>query len=120
MDPKSIKEVSKDETIVTAALCSFLNNVILHTHAKVEWAELREAFSCQDATGKGFEARIDANMRIKGQRKTIAIAEVKPCTRNAKLGPIRMQETAQMAAWICEYPPQFDGSDNAWYGLRTA
>lgn len=54
---------------------------------------------------------MDGLLRI-NQKNTRAIIEVKPFIRNASpeiLDGIRMQETAQMAAWIAQDPPPLTG-----------
>lgn len=59
---------------------------------------------------KVYEARVDGFLRRHGGNDEImAIVEVKPCAR-ASPGQttIRMQEGAQMAAWISQHPPRCD------------
>ncbi|PNP78328.1 hypothetical protein FNYG_08274 [Fusarium nygamai] len=53
-----------------------------------------------------MKARVDGLLRVKD--RTCAIVEVKPFIRYGSektLDKIRMQETAQMAAWIAQDPP---------------
>ncbi|KAI1825764.1 hypothetical protein F4861DRAFT_164941 [Xylaria intraflava] len=51
-----------------------------------------------------YEARVDGYLRSTSN-EVKAIVEVKPCVRSAKREKIQMQEAAQMAAWICNDPP---------------
>lgn len=98
-----------DEQIVNAALYLFLDAITLHQpNLKVEWSLYRQPFILTDKDGnKVFEARVDGVLKIHGGGKEVlAIIEVKPFRRinskPARLG--KMQETAQMAAWINNYP----------------
>ena len=52
----------------------------------------------------GYVAHVDGHMHIKGKEETLAIMDVKPYLRSEKPDPIRMQEAAQMAAWISGEP----------------
>jgi len=54
---------------------------------------------------KIFEARVDGVLRTHQGLEIKAIAEVKPYLRRQGRYEIRMQEAAQMAAWICTNPP---------------
>ncbi|KAF4457457.1 hypothetical protein F53441_507 [Fusarium austroafricanum] len=99
----------EDEQIVNTALVLFLNALTLHCDlVQGEWTLYRQPFVVKDATKKkAYEARVDGLFRING-KGTRAIVEVKPFVRNASaatLDGVRMQETAQMAAWIAQHPP---------------
>ena len=52
-----------------------------------------------------FDARVDGVLRKKRGNEVKAIVEVKPYLPTPNIEAIRMQEAAQMAAWICNYPP---------------
>ena len=59
--------------------------------------------------------RVDANLRGKGQKTTLAIAEVKAYLRTFE-DPIRTQETTQMGGWISSCPPSSSiQPDEIWY-----
>ena len=46
--------------------------------------------------------------------RTLATIEVKPYARTYKEGnSIRIQESGQMAAWICQYPPILKSGEKA-------
>ncbi|KEZ46422.1 hypothetical protein SAPIO_CDS0745 [Scedosporium apiospermum] len=100
----------EDEQIVNTALISFLIAVTLHSpQIKADWSLSRMAFSVSDeaqGSKKIFEARVDGVLRMRKGREVKAIAEVKPYLRHQKkYNDVRMQEAAQMAAWICTNPP---------------
>lgn len=100
----------EDEQTVSMALISLLAATTIHdTHVSGDWSLDRKAFfvSTKEATGlekRIYEARVDGVFRTPS-KEVKAIAEVKPYLRHSKINAIRMQETAQMAAWICTYPP---------------
>ncbi|KAH9890297.1 hypothetical protein F4778DRAFT_753258 [Xylariomycetidae sp. FL2044] len=100
----SLKAVS-DEQIVNTALILYLNAITLHCDdVRGDWTLHRKAFVVKSLDGeKVYEARVDGYLGL-GDRVG-AIVEVKPFLRGTKYVPIRMQETAQMAAWICNDPP---------------
>ncbi|RMD45099.1 hypothetical protein DV735_g44, partial [Chaetothyriales sp. CBS 134920] len=96
----------EDEQIVNTALVLFLNAVTLHyTNISSEWTLYRRPFTVQKVNRqKVYEARVDGLLRSKGsQARAQALIEVKPYVRRNNT---RMQEAAQMAAWIAEDPPR--------------
>jgi len=100
----------EDEQTVNTALITFLIAVTLHCpKIKADWSMSRMAFTVSnEAQGseKIFEARVDGVLRMRKGREVKAIAEVKPYLRHLeKYNDVRMQEAAQMAAWICTNPP---------------
>lgn len=103
---------TEDEQIVNTALILLLNALTLHCDlVQGEWSLYRQPFVVKKANDKVYEARVDGLLRI-NQKNTRAIIEVKPFIRNASpeiLDGIRMQETAQMAAWIAQDPPPLAG-----------
>lgn len=108
----SEEEAVEDEQIINTALVLFLNALTLHCpKVSDHWSLYRKPFTYRDARGaKVYEARVDGLLRSEDKIPKILV-EVKPCHRCAgskqgKKGPpkakIRMQETAQMVAWIYE------------------
>lgn len=96
---------AEDEQIVNTALVSFLNAVTMHHVRTVEWSLHRKSFRIGERGGRGFEARVDGTLRRRGgEKEVLAIVEVKSANRSKYLNAIRMQEAAQMAAWISSYP----------------
>ncbi|KAK2679949.1 hypothetical protein RAB80_005130 [Fusarium oxysporum f. sp. vasinfectum] len=97
----------EDEQIVNTALVLFLNALTLHCdYAQGAWTIYRKTFVVKASATKVYEARVDGLLRVKD--RTCAIVEVKPLIRYGSektLDKIRMQETAQMAAWIAQDPP---------------
>ncbi|EMT64115.1 hypothetical protein FOC4_g10010601 [Fusarium odoratissimum] len=97
----------EDEQIVNTALVLFLNALTLHCdYAQGAWTIYRKTFVVKASATKVYEARVDGLLRVK--HRTCAIVEVKPLIRYGSektLHKIRMQETAQMAAWIAQDPP---------------
>ncbi|RMD40499.1 hypothetical protein DV735_g4619, partial [Chaetothyriales sp. CBS 134920] len=103
-NPNKEKAV-EDEQIVNIALLIFLNAITVpYTKGTNEWSPYRCPFVVKDAGGnKVYEARVDGLLRDKATRtQTKALVEVKPHPRR---DTTRMQEAAQMAAWISNYPP---------------
>lgn len=98
---------SEDEQIVNTALMLFLDNVtIYHPNVKAEgsssprWTMKRLQLKCGS-----WEARTDGFLRMGSDgSKVRAILETKPHVRTRSLDAIQKQESAQMAAWICQSP----------------
>ncbi|KAI0965853.1 hypothetical protein F4678DRAFT_313077 [Xylaria arbuscula] len=105
-DPKVFKAI-QDEQIVNTALIEYLNALAIHcTELKANWTLHRLPLIARDHQGtKTYEARVDGYLRRRRDGQPLAIIEVKPFMRSAKWKAIRMQESAQMAAWINRYPP---------------
>ncbi len=94
-------KVANDEQTVNTALYLFLNATIMH-HAKVRayWTMHRIGFQIHTY----FEARTDGYLEGLGSYRVCAILEVKRYRRASNANAVRMQETAQMAAWIADRP----------------
>ncbi|KAF9775865.1 hypothetical protein IL306_006007, partial [Fusarium sp. DS 682] len=100
----------EDKQIVNTALILFLNALTLRCDSvNGAWTLYRKPFVVKALAEKVYEARVDGLLQVKGD--TCAIVEVKPYIRYGSekiLDKIRMQETAQMAAWIAQDPPRDD------------
>jgi hypothetical protein len=85
-----------DEQVVNTALINFLASITQYFPCPAQWTLKRKAFHIHD-----FEARIDGFLMDKRQ-VTKAIIEVKAAQRHNRhhVSRVRMQEGAQMAAWI--------------------
>lgn len=99
-----------DEQVVNAALYLFLDAVTIHFEGlNVEWSLHRRPFALKNRNGEGgFKALVDGVLKMRHPYGDyiLAILEVKPFTRDSKAGTAaRMQETAEMTAWINNYPP---------------
>ncbi|MCJ1249917.1 hypothetical protein MMC30_007143 [Trapelia coarctata] len=94
----------EDEQTVNSALVMFLKAVTMHFHVQAHWSLHRQRFVFGERSAKIFEARVDGYLRSGADNQVKAIIEVKPFSRKADSQGIRMQEGAQMAAWICSYP----------------
>lgn len=96
----------RDEQIVNFALLASLDAVTMRYVPKGTpmWSPERRAFRVTRGESKVYEARVDGILKRRGSDVPLAIIEVKPCARDSDIA-IRMQETAQMAAWICQHPP---------------
>lgn len=90
---------TKDEQIVNTALIVLLNALTIHLNSfSSKWTLHRKAFIATFGDA-AFEARTDGYLDDH-QGKPSVIVEVKPVMRSTKLSAIRMQESAQMVAWI--------------------
>lgn len=90
---------TKDEQIVNTALIVLLNALTIHLDSfSSKWTLHRKAFIATFGEA-AFEARTDGYLNNR-QGKPSVIVEVKPVMRSTKLSAIRMQESAQMIAWI--------------------
>ncbi|CAH0038854.1 unnamed protein product, partial [Clonostachys rhizophaga] len=100
----------EDEQIVNTALLLFLQSLTVH-YPKLDftWSLKRYAFVLRDNNHqKVYEAQVDGLLRDDRTKEPKIIVEVKPFLREpipAVYAKIRMQETAQMAAWIAMHPP---------------
>ncbi|KAH9995006.1 hypothetical protein F4779DRAFT_200571 [Xylariaceae sp. FL0662B] len=106
-------EVADDEQLVNVAAVQFLQALTMHHQCTFEWSYLRKAFKLQIQTGEGlakvFEARVDGCLRMSADpTKVRSIIEVKPVLRypNDNVIQIKYQETAQLAAFIANQPPE--------------
>ena len=101
----------EDEQIVNTALLLFLIAVTIHDpEVKGYWSLSRQQFRVSNQTSgprakKVYEAWVDGVLRKRGSNEVKAIVEVKPYLRVPNIVAIRMQEAAQMAAWMCTSPP---------------
>ncbi|KAJ5804397.1 uncharacterized protein N7518_000700 [Penicillium psychrosexuale] len=94
---------TKDEQIVNTALVDFLNALSMHFPQASNWTLHRKSFKAVFEHAS-FEARTDGYLEDTGSGRVRALIEVKPMLRRKKLNPIRMQESAQMVAWIKSDP----------------
>ena len=102
----------EDEQIVNSALILFLQSLSLHyPSVPGEWSLYRQAFTLTDPSNsdsKVYEARVDGVFRDATSGLPKMIVEVKPYLRRSTLGvydKIRIQEGAQIAAWVGTHPP---------------
>ncbi|KAI0435027.1 hypothetical protein F5Y09DRAFT_158661 [Xylaria sp. FL1042] len=97
-----------DEQIVNTALIEYLNALAIHyPELEADWTLHRLPLIAQNGDrGKTYEARIDGYLRRRDDGMPLVILEVKPYQRSWKRDEVRMQEGAQMAAWINRYPPR--------------
>ena len=106
----TLKSIS-DEQIINMALLLYLQALLINIRGiGADWTPERRALIVKKKDGqKVYEARVDGFLRYQSDKSNpiMAIVEVKPCIRdiNPNSEPIRMQEGAQMAAWICQHPP---------------
>jgi hypothetical protein len=106
----ALKSIS-DEQIINMALLLYLQALLINVRGiGADWTPERRALIVKKKDGqKVYEARVDGFLRYQSDKSDpiMAIVEVKPCIRdiNPNSDPIRMQEGAQMAAWICQHPP---------------
>lgn len=103
---QSLQQIS-DEQLVNVALLAYLDALLIHfPQLKASWTPERRAFTVKDrGLNKIYEARVDGFLRRRIDDEIIAIIEVKPFVRTVSTDAIRMQEGAQMAAWISQHPP---------------
>ena len=90
-----------DENVVNTGFVSFAN-VLTYSIAgvKAHWSQERKGFKVGEIDGiKLYEARTDGHLFLPNDKHSKAIIEVKPMMRIAS-ARVRMQEAAQMAAWI--------------------
>jgi len=95
----------EDEQIVNTALILFLKAMTMHFDLQAHWSLHRRAFKLGQSGNEVYEARVDGYL-CSGDNKVKAILEVKRFRRAEDLNAIRMQESAQMAAWISSYPDE--------------
>ncbi|KAJ5420187.1 hypothetical protein N7465_002706 [Penicillium sp. CMV-2018d] len=105
----AFKSIS-DEQIVNTALLLYLEALLINFGGiQADWTPERRALVVKRHNGqKVYEARVDGFLRYQRDRNNpiMAIVEVKPFPRDTDPNDsIRMQESAQMAAWICQHPP---------------
>ncbi|KAH9885069.1 hypothetical protein F4778DRAFT_761863 [Xylariomycetidae sp. FL2044] len=110
-------KAAEDEQIVNTALLLYLNALSVHQKLQYEWSISRRAF-CLATQSKGgaqkvYEARVDGYLRSRDTKKVLGIVEVKPYARYSRKDgeEVKMQETAQMAAWISEDPPTLGANE---------
>lgn len=98
-------KAANDEQIVNTALLLYLNALsIACPQVQGDWTLHRRQFVLKSKGKKVYEARVDGYLRSR-KNEVKAIVEVKPFTRSSNPQSIKMQEAAQMAAWIGVDPP---------------
>ena len=118
--PKNI-----DEQVTNTALINFLSSLVLFNNIPVDWTPHRKLFrlhSHQDDPFKDkkytYEARVDGYMYGEKDDKAKIIIETKPAIRDNSRKDVRIQESAQMAAWISSEPDDIKSEDQKfWYVL---
>lgn len=112
---------TEDEQIVNAALLLFLNAITLHFKISAKWSLHRKAFRFGNDNNKIFEARVDGYLLCTADSRIKAIVEVKPYLRSGKSKDIKMQEAAQMTAWISSDPdPMGDPRKTLWQVIHPS
>ncbi|KAI1421868.1 hypothetical protein F5Y12DRAFT_664252 [Xylaria sp. FL1777] len=98
----------EDEQIVNTALIEYLNALAIHyPKLEADWTLHRLPLTARNNAGqKTYEARTDGYLKRRSDGAPLVILEVKPHRRTPKKNETRMQEAAQMAAWISQYPPR--------------
>ena len=90
-----------DENVVNTGFVSFASVLTYSIEGvKAHWSQERKGFKVGEIDGiKLYEARTDGHLFLPSNKTSKVIIEVKPTMRD-KAPRVRMQETAQMAAWI--------------------
>jgi hypothetical protein len=115
-DSPELYPPARDEQIVNTALIDLLLAITIHhLEVKLHWTIERQKFSYK---GK-FNAITDGCLTRPGSdpfNQVVAIIEVKARVRRSDPEQIKIQETAQMVAWICERPGEHQRhSKVGWY-----
>ena len=98
---------------MNVALVLSLNAVTVHFVPNADWSFERKAFQIGNKkSGMGFEARVDGFLSRLSDDQVMAILEVKPCVWVRQSTNIRMQESAQMPAWISHFPDNCTSPDS--------
>lgn len=101
----------EDEEFVNMAMVDFLITLSEDSGLGLAWTPSRRPFLVRNASvRKVYEARVDGTLR-QSDGEVRAIVEVKPFNRQRRPETIRMQEAAQMAAWISQHPPARQDKD---------
>lgn len=97
------KKPKHDEERVNMALITFLQaiSMVRSTSTTALWFPDRRIFQVTLNGNKIYEARVDGILTRYHNEDVLAIVEVK---RAPRTDAVRMQESAQMAAWICQHP----------------
>lgn len=94
---------SQDEQIVNTALINFLKAITAHFPVLSDWSIHRKALAAKFASTE-YEARLDGYLRGKVHGEIRGLIEVKSAARKQKSFEVRMQESAQMVAWLLHSP----------------
>jgi len=112
---------SDDEQTVNTALILFLKASTMHIVTSAEWTLHRKGSrvgSKNDNDEKGYEARVDGYLRRRSDNEILVILETKSSVRKKWLFDFEMQEAAQIAAWISNFPESCataqDSKGNHW------
>ncbi|KAH8821811.1 hypothetical protein F5884DRAFT_746101 [Xylogone sp. PMI_703] len=90
---------TKDEQIVTLFLITLLTALSIHFDIFKFWTPHRKAFVVSFLNSL-FEARVDGYLEDDTTGEALAIIEVKPYVRKAEDIQVRVQEAAQIVAWL--------------------
>ncbi|RJE21389.1 hypothetical protein PHISCL_06259 [Aspergillus sclerotialis] len=90
-----------DENVVNTGFVSFASVLTYSIEGvRAHWSQERKGFKVGEIDGiKLSEARTDGHLFLPSEKTSKVTIEVKPTMRD-KAPRVRMQETAQMAAWI--------------------
>ncbi|KAF7594891.1 hypothetical protein BBP40_007925 [Aspergillus hancockii] len=103
-DEQDIYPPVSDEVVVNTYLVNFANTITISIEGvKAHWSAERKGYKVGRKQGgkfiKLYEARTDVHLFLPNDGHSKMIGEVKPVMRG-DARRVRMQETAQMAAWI--------------------
>ena len=107
---------TEDEQIVNTALLLYLTSLVMYSPIRLSWTLHRKAFFLRHSRDIKFknvyQAQVDGYLRSKDKQNSNPkiIVEVKPFIRSDHLQKIQMQESAQMAAWISNFPDRDYGN----------
>ncbi|PWY81524.1 hypothetical protein BO94DRAFT_144889 [Aspergillus sclerotioniger CBS 115572] len=95
-----------DENLVNTYLLGLASLVTMSSEGvQAHWSQQRKAYKVRSKGAKLYEARTDGHLFLTEGKQTKAIVEVKAMARD-DLPTVRMQETAEIAAWIHECPDE--------------
>ncbi|KAL4797718.1 hypothetical protein BDV19DRAFT_387146 [Aspergillus venezuelensis] len=103
-----------DESLVNTVYIGLASTLSIKVKGvKCHWSQTRKGFKVKTSDGtKVYEARTDGHLfHPSNHHNSCVIVEVKPIARG-NCPRVRMQETAQMAAWIHCEPDILDGTPN--------
>lgn len=97
------KPKSQDEQIVNTALINFLKAITAHFPVSSDWSIHRKALAAKFASTE-YEAKLDGYLKGKVHGEVRGLIEVKSAARKQDPFEVRMQESAQMVAWLLDSP----------------
>ncbi|KAJ9317239.1 hypothetical protein DTO271D3_2529 [Paecilomyces variotii] len=113
--PGGSKLTRRSESVVNVSIISYLQALaMVATPISGEWSASRISLQADFGSGRRFTAVTDGQLQEVTTKRILALVECKRDQRLRHSPQVEFQETAQMVAWIREFP---DAAPRPWRAL---